>query len=75
MQHLEGSGTPVLYIGRTVLKGQTREQRLVPIHKTTLRHTPEYSYVASQYIISATRFTEHRSIKTVVFRQTFCIYF
>ena len=22
MQHLEGSGTPVLYIGRTVLKGQ-----------------------------------------------------
>jgi len=23
MQHLEGSGTPVLYIGRTVLKGQT----------------------------------------------------
>jgi len=23
MQHLEGSGTPVLYIGRTVLKGLT----------------------------------------------------
>jgi len=23
MQHLEGSGTPVLYIGRTVLKGYT----------------------------------------------------
>jgi len=23
MQHLEGSGTPVLYIGRTVLKGKT----------------------------------------------------
>jgi hypothetical protein len=22
MQHLEGSGTPVLYVGRTVLKGQ-----------------------------------------------------
>jgi len=21
MQHLEGSGTPVLYVGRTVLKG------------------------------------------------------
>jgi len=21
MQHLEGSGTPILYIGRTVLKG------------------------------------------------------
>jgi len=21
MQHLEGSGTPVLYIGRTILKG------------------------------------------------------
>jgi len=24
MQHLEGSGTPVLYIGRTVLKGYLR---------------------------------------------------
>jgi hypothetical protein len=24
MQHLEGSGTPVLYIGRTVLKGKHR---------------------------------------------------
>jgi len=23
MQHLEGSGTPVLYIGRMVLKGET----------------------------------------------------
>ena len=23
MQHLEGSGTPVLYIERTVLKGKT----------------------------------------------------
>ena len=23
MQHLEGSGTPVLYIGRTVLKGRS----------------------------------------------------
>jgi hypothetical protein len=23
MQHLEGSGTPVLYIGRTVLKGSS----------------------------------------------------
>ena len=25
MQHLEGSGTPVLYIGRTVLKGQNTQ--------------------------------------------------
>jgi hypothetical protein len=25
VQHLEGSGTPVLYIGRTVLKGQCSE--------------------------------------------------
>ena len=24
MQHLEGSGTPVLYIGRKVLKGQIK---------------------------------------------------
>jgi hypothetical protein len=28
MQHLEGSGTPVLYIGRTVLKGQTIYSRV-----------------------------------------------
>jgi hypothetical protein len=26
MQHLEGSGTPVLYIGRKVLKGKTFHQ-------------------------------------------------
>jgi len=26
MQHLEGSGTPVQYIGRTVLKGQCVRQ-------------------------------------------------
>jgi hypothetical protein len=26
MQHLEGSGTPVLYTGRTVLKGQFNHQ-------------------------------------------------
>ena len=26
MQHLEGSGTPVLYIGRTVLKGYVERQ-------------------------------------------------
>jgi hypothetical protein len=25
MQHLEGSGTPFLYVGRTVLKGQRKE--------------------------------------------------
>ena len=25
MQHLEGSGTPVLYIGRTVLKGYSKD--------------------------------------------------
>jgi hypothetical protein len=25
MQHLEGSGTPVLYIGRTVLKGLSED--------------------------------------------------
>jgi hypothetical protein len=27
MQHLEGSGTPVLYIGRTVLKGLNNCQK------------------------------------------------
>jgi hypothetical protein len=29
MQHLEGSGTPVLYIGRTVLKGYLYEAQHV----------------------------------------------
>jgi hypothetical protein len=29
MQHLEGSGTPVLYIGRKVLKGKNTEQLLL----------------------------------------------
>ena len=28
MQHLEGSGTPVLYIGRTVLKGKFTDIQL-----------------------------------------------
>ena len=35
MKHLEGSGTPVLYVGRTVLKGSkvvshTQQPRLLP---------------------------------------------
>ena len=30
MQHLEGSGTPVLYIGRTVLKGYRNMQNVGP---------------------------------------------
>jgi len=29
MQHLEGSGTPVLYIGRTVLKGELRVMQIL----------------------------------------------
>ena len=28
MQHLEGSGTPVLYIGRTVLENQLKDNNL-----------------------------------------------
>jgi len=28
MQHLEGSGMPVLYIGRTVLKGQGKQTKV-----------------------------------------------
>ena len=31
MQHLEGSGTPVLYIGRTVLKGKTAYGSQLPL--------------------------------------------
>jgi hypothetical protein len=39
MQHLEGSGTPVLYIGRTVLKGDylpcvTPRPRQQNVHNT-----------------------------------------
>jgi hypothetical protein len=37
MQHVEGSGTPVLYIGRTVLKG---------------KHLPK-SYSVRSYTLSA----------------------
>jgi len=32
MQHLEGSGTPVLYIGRTVLKGYISASKAFSIH-------------------------------------------
>jgi len=38
MQHLEGSGTPVLYIGRTVLKGFLDHTQL-DTHTQTI--TPE----------------------------------
>jgi hypothetical protein len=31
MQHLEGSGTPVLYVGRTVLKGYVPYAATIPI--------------------------------------------
>jgi hypothetical protein len=37
MQHLEGSGTPVLYMGRTVLKGEQTLTQLVE----ALRYKPE----------------------------------
>jgi len=36
MQHLEGSATPVLYVGRTVLKGQTPQTEPVYIVHCTL---------------------------------------
>ena len=35
MQHLEGSGRPVLYIGRTVLKGQQATFFLACIKRST----------------------------------------
>ena len=35
MQHLEGSGTPVLYIGRTVLKDQILANRVNPDQTST----------------------------------------
>jgi hypothetical protein len=37
MQHLEGSGTPVLYIGRTVLKGKDGE--LARLHTLEINPT------------------------------------
>jgi len=39
MQHLEGSGTPVLYIGRTVLKGQRTANFHTFSWKTTVQCT------------------------------------
>jgi len=33
MQHLEGSGTPVLYIGRTVLKGYKTYKNILRLLK------------------------------------------
>jgi hypothetical protein len=36
MQHLEGSGTPVLYIGRTDLKGLMREVYLSNMQKFSI---------------------------------------
>jgi hypothetical protein len=38
MQHLEGSGTPVLYIGHTVLKGSIRENELGTADMLVLVH-------------------------------------
>jgi len=39
MQHLEGSGTPVLYIGRTVLKAQCTCHGFVDV-RIRVRETP-----------------------------------
>jgi len=41
MQHLEGSGTPVLYIGRTVLKPYTKVQDR-PVNLATRIYTKHY---------------------------------
>jgi len=44
MQRLEGSGTPVLYIGRAVLKGYRDVQTVVAVWLTTelmTRYQPE----------------------------------
>jgi len=39
MQNLEGSGTPVLYIGRTVLKGWSMENIVCSRHGHTRAQT------------------------------------
>jgi hypothetical protein len=43
MQNLEGSGTPVLYIGRTVLKGYGRGRILETERGTSKSHSMENS--------------------------------
>jgi hypothetical protein len=48
MQHLEGRGTPVLYIGRTVLKGQYFQ--ILPIMKLFTE-----AYNASHHLVSASQ--------------------
>ena len=44
MQHLEGSGTPVLYIGRTVLKGLSLEWRRAIFVHHPYTHNPPYMW-------------------------------
>jgi hypothetical protein len=39
MQHLEGSGTPVLYIGRTALKVKGREYKKETAKKGNIKGT------------------------------------
>jgi len=40
MQHLEGSGTPVLYIGRTVLKGYTQiAVTMYLVYRSTIKYS------------------------------------
>ena len=44
MQRLEGSGTPVLYIGRTVLKGETSTEGFFLWSLRTMHVSANMSY-------------------------------
>jgi len=57
MQHLEGSGTPVLYIGRTVLKSED-----IFLGSPTISHLvrPPVNFYANKNSIDLTQ--EHESL-------------
>jgi hypothetical protein len=42
MQHLQGSGTPVLYIGRTVLKVKHKKKSKTHIHISALNNVANW---------------------------------
>jgi len=51
MQHLEGSGTPVQYVGRTVLKVNFENQFVLSVPYKFLSNTESYYYYYFFFII------------------------
>jgi hypothetical protein len=63
MQHLEDSVTPVLYIGRTVLKGKTQFHVVTTTGLSTtkgLRKFLKYAYITKRvyYVIAVLRYLQ-----------------